>query len=228
MADQGRWFKLWCASLTDPHLSNLDISDFGRWCKLGAYIKEHGEQGEITLNPPSRTFCFMMQISAFHELHDVLLRLPNITVSNTVSSNDNSIVSLFIKITHWHKYQGDLSTNRVKKHRAKKSFHETANETPKKRGEEKRGEENNNTPISPESFQQLWERYPNKDGRKSAQTHFNASVKTEDDLKNINLALDNYLAHLKTETWKKPKNGSTWLNNWQDWVNVERAKAWNE
>src|SRR3972149_3387052 len=62
--------------------------------------------------------------------------------------------------------------------------------------------------VGEKHFQELWERYPAKDGVKMALKYFNASVKTENDLKNINLALDNYLAHLKTEEWKKPKNGS--------------------
>ncbi len=70
-------------------------------------------------------------------------------------------------------------------------------------------------------FNTVWKRYPNKDGKKAAENHFNATVKTEDNYSDINKALDNYLANLKTETWKKPKNGSTWFNNWQDWINYE-------
>ena len=224
MADQGRWFKLWCASLTDPHLSNLDIGDFGRWCKLGAFVKEHGENGEIILNYPARTFCFIMQISVFHELNDVLVRLPNVFVSNTVSPETNEIVTFFIKIKNWHKYQGDLSTSRVKKYRAKLPLHETANETPKKRGEEKRREEN----IYKVKFPEIWGKYPMKDGVKKAESYFIKTVETEKDWQDINTALDNYLAHLKTEAWKSPKNGATWFNNWREWVDVVKVKSWRE
>ncbi len=66
-------------------------------------------------------------------------------------------------------------------------------------------------------FNKLWERYPNKDGKKAALRRFKASVKTKQDVKNINKALDNYL---KSEKVKKGyiKNGSTWFNNWEDWV----------
>lgn len=70
-------------------------------------------------------------------------------------------------------------------------------------------------------FDSIWEKYPNKDGKKAAEKHFNTTVKTEDNYSDINKALDNYLANLKTETWKKPKNGSTWFNNWQDWIDYE-------
>lgn len=68
-------------------------------------------------------------------------------------------------------------------------------------------------------FEFVWKAYPNKDGRKEAERHFHATVKTEADWIEINRALENYVKHLRNETWKKPKNGSTWFNNWRDWVN---------
>jgi len=67
-------------------------------------------------------------------------------------------------------------------------------------------------------FETIWLRYPNRQGKKNARRHFNATVKTEDDWAAINRALDNYL---RSERVKKGfvKNGSTWFNEWQDWVN---------
>lgn len=67
-------------------------------------------------------------------------------------------------------------------------------------------------------FEKLWEKYPAKDGRKEAEKRFKSSVKTDEDLLAIQKALQNYLVHLATTDWKRPKNGSTWFNNWQDWV----------
>lgn len=66
-------------------------------------------------------------------------------------------------------------------------------------------------------FDELWKRYPNKDGKKGALKHYKATVKTEEDWININKALDNYL---QSKTVKEGfiKNGSTWFNNWQDWI----------
>ena len=78
------------------------------------------------------------------------------------------------------------------------------------------------------SFEEIWLKYPNKDGKKYALKHFKASVKNVHDLGKINLALKNYLNHLKVETWKRPKNGSTWFNNWidwYDWVEPENPEA---
>jgi hypothetical protein len=66
-------------------------------------------------------------------------------------------------------------------------------------------------------FEEIWAKYPNKDGKKSASGYFQASVKTEQDWQDINKALENYL---KSEKVLKGyiKNGSTWFNNWRDWI----------
>lgn len=133
MADSGRWFKLWCASVNDPDLSNLDIADFGRWAKLGAYIKEHGTDGSVTLKEPSKMIIAMLQLPSLKDIALCFERMRNVTVS----LETNSIVSYTIKYENWHKYQGDFSTQRVRKFRAKK----TNMKRSKRRGEEKRGEE---------------------------------------------------------------------------------------
>lgn len=77
-------------------------------------------------------------------------------------------------------------------------------------------------PVYP--FEDIWKRYPNKDGRKDADRHFKATVKTAKDWTDINKALSNYLSHLQKETWKSPKNGSTWFNNWKDWIDFSDKK----
>jgi hypothetical protein len=66
-------------------------------------------------------------------------------------------------------------------------------------------------------FNDLWKLYPNKDGKKLAERSFKASVKTEQDWQDINKAMNNYL---QSDTVKKGfiKNGSTWFNNWRDWI----------
>lgn len=66
-------------------------------------------------------------------------------------------------------------------------------------------------------FDQLWDAYPKKDGKKAAQRHYLATVKTDADMDRINVALGAYLEHVKDTAPKFIKNGSTWFNNWQDW-----------
>ena len=76
-------------------------------------------------------------------------------------------------------------------------------------------------------FQKLWEVYPRKDGRKEAERHFHATVKTEADQGRINLALGAYLDHIEREGTapKFIKTGKVWFNNWQDWIPEEESDA---
>ncbi len=74
--------------------------------------------------------------------------------------------------------------------------------------------------VSENSFNEIWEAYPNKDGRKAAERHFHASVKTPKDFEDIKCALKNYLSSDKVQRGFV-KNGSTWFNNWRDWVNYK-------
>lgn len=66
-------------------------------------------------------------------------------------------------------------------------------------------------------FEELWKAYPNKDGKKESVRHFRASVKTEKDVCEIKKALLNYI---NCDTVKRGyiKKGSTWFNNWRDWI----------
>lgn len=68
-----------------------------------------------------------------------------------------------------------------------------------------------------EEFLSLWSKYPNKVGKKAALKHYEASVKTEEDIALINKALESYL---KSERVAKGfiQNASTWFLNWKDWT----------
>ena len=66
-------------------------------------------------------------------------------------------------------------------------------------------------------FESVWIKYPKMVGKKDAERHFRASVKTEQDFADIQTALENYK---KSDTVAKNfiQNGSTWFNNWRDWI----------
>ena len=66
-------------------------------------------------------------------------------------------------------------------------------------------------------FESLWLKYPNRQGKKEAERHYLASVLTDQDKADIEKALSNYL-QCKTVKEGFIKNGSTWFNNWRDWV----------
>lgn len=65
------------------------------------------------------------------------------------------------------------------------------------------------------AFEEIWEQYPCKDGKKPAKKHFLATVLTEDDYSRIQKSLNNYLNSSKVKNGYI-KNGSTWFNQWGD------------
>lgn len=71
-------------------------------------------------------------------------------------------------------------------------------------------------------FQELWDNYPSqgKVHKKLALRHFKASVKTEKDWNDINTALEKYKKSARV-AGGFIQNGSTWFNNWRDWINYE-------
>ena len=73
---------------------------------------------------------------------------------------------------------------------------------------------------SDEIFGIFWGIYPNKDGKKQAVKHFNASVKSIEDIYDLDKAILNYLKSDKVLAGYI-KNGSTFFNNWQDFIKAE-------
>lgn len=75
-------------------------------------------------------------------------------------------------------------------------------------------------------FDVLWGKYPRPIGRKAALAHFKATVTTAADLDAIGVALGRYLIHAATLEPQYVQHGSTWFNNWRDWVSyVPPVKA---
>lgn len=83
---------------------------------------------------------------------------------------------------------------------------------------------NKNISIKKYDFDLLWIKYPNRVGRKAALAHFAASVRTDQDFADIQTALDNYL-HCETVGKGFVQNGSTWFNNWRDWIVPPKQKG---
>jgi len=82
-------------------------------------------------------------------------------------------------------------------------------------------------------FGLLWDDYPRKEKRKTAEGHYNATVKTDQDRLDIRKALGNYKRHVFKERNNGHKDlawqqGGTWFNNWKDYVEfkVEEEKTW--
>ena len=144
MGDQGRWFKLWYSALSDPHLGNLDIRDFGRWAKFGAHLKVHGRRGVMRIEAPARTLCADLQVVTYEELLEVLGRFPNCQISRDDGVTDGRDAPVTVTWENWSKYQEDSSAERMRRLRNRQGHVVTA----KKRREEKRI----NPPIVPPTW----------------------------------------------------------------------------
>src|SRR3990167_3302543 len=167
MADQGRWFKLWVTAAYDPDLGSLSLEDFARWCLFGVYLKTHGTEGSVSLSDPALPVQNLFRVSSFECVLSVLRKFPNCALHPVT----NSTVSYKVEWANWLKYQGDFSSDRVKRHREKVREVKRS----KRRREEKRGEEKKRPPSSPPAggtypapFEAFWTDYPRKEGKGAA------------------------------------------------------------
>lgn len=69
-----------------------------------------------------------------------------------------------------------------------------------------------------EFFESLWNNYPRPKGKKAALRSFSSSVKDEQAMDEITLALNNYRNHCQNLEPRFIQNGSTWFNGWRDWI----------
>lgn len=78
------------------------------------------------------------------------------------------------------------------------------------------------------NFEKFWASGPwQKHGKVRAEKRFRNTVKNRKQWNEIQTARDAYAIHLSMNKWKQPQDGSTWFNNWRDWVPEleERAEA---
>lgn len=78
-------------------------------------------------------------------------------------------------------------------------------------------------------FEILWFIYPKKLGKKEAERHFYASVKTDQDFTEIKTALNNFKSSrvAKGDPQFIP-HGATFFNNWRDWVVMPETEKFCE
>jgi hypothetical protein len=74
-------------------------------------------------------------------------------------------------------------------------------------------------------FDLIWTMYPRRIGRRDAEKHFRATVKTQDDFETMQKALKNYIEYIKGKDPRYIQHGSTWFNNWRDWIDGHTTRA---
>jgi predicted phage replisome organizer len=80
--------------------------------------------------------------------------------------------------------------------------------------------------IPPDPFEALWQAYPKKLGRKQSEKHFHAELKKGKKPEDILKAIENYKSYIKDHNVGEQyiKHGSTFFNNWEDYLNYEPPK----
>lgn len=140
----------------------------------------------------------------------------------------NVAVTALISITNYDQYQGNSTEDKTEDGTV--NGPKTEPKTEPKTVLEQECKEVKKERSKPSSdiesfFEELWQAYPRKDGKKEALRHYKASVKTEADMDRINDALGNYLESVVDKELQYIKTGKVWFNNWQDWELKEDADA---
>lgn len=149
MADQGKWFKLWCSSLTDAALENLTYQEWYCWARLGTYIKAHGDTGTVAFETPGFALISLFHVPDFATAISLIRRFPHCVLEEIRDRREgatDAIVAVKITYQNWHKYQGDYSTMRSREWRAKKRKGATLQE--ERRGEETKSPSPKGSPSS--------------------------------------------------------------------------------
>ena len=132
VADQKRWFKLWCTAPGDDHLQRLSVADRWAWAVLGTYTKAHGTRGSVVVSDSNAALAAEMGVPVA-ELVATVRRLPHVQVSANGHKTANGEIT--VTWENWQKYQEDSTVaERVTRLRSKR------------RGEERRREEKRTTP----------------------------------------------------------------------------------
>ena len=126
MADQGRWFKLWCSALLDDHLQALPPADRWAWAALGCYIKQHGTHGVVSLNGHNMALAGAMGVTP-ERLIACISALPHVRVEEDKNRDGAHVVTM----ENWKKYQEDATgAERMRALRSKRRREEKRSSPP--------------------------------------------------------------------------------------------------
>ena len=197
----------------DPAVQSLDYESRGVWFELICIMWECPERGRLLLENRAMTTTEISHILGLSvgKTEEVLTNL----LSKGVAKKDPETGVIYCKrITdeqHIKKVRaiaGSIGGSKKQANIKQSTESEYVNEN---------DNESENDKEVESWFEGLWVLYPNKDGRKDALKYFKSTVSNSNDLANCKKALENYL---KSDRVKNGyvKNGSTWFNNWKDWV----------
>jgi hypothetical protein len=152
MADQLRWFKVWTSAATDADLRALSLENFARWVLFGLYVREHGDQGSLTLSRPAVEVVLRLRIrsrtpqqSRWSCLIKLLKTFPNMTVKG----DDDTVTVTF---DNWRKYQEETSWQRMREYRQRRNADRNADRNdPRNESDARTRGDGTVTPLPPSS-----------------------------------------------------------------------------
>jgi len=126
VADQARWFKLWCSAPADDDLQTLPPALRWAWVAFGAYTKLHGTHGRVTIHSTNGALAAEMGVTV-EVLIDTLSLLPHMRVEPVQNRHGEFTVTW----DNWVKYQEDSTqAERARTSRSKKRREEKRKELP--------------------------------------------------------------------------------------------------
>ena len=213
MADQHRWFKLWCSAPSDDHIQTLPPSLRWAWAAFGAYTKLHGSKGEVSVSATNRALAAELGVTV-EELIPTLKLLPNVCVIESENSHDR--VSVTWK--NWVRYQEDTTqAERQRTSRAKKRGDENKKRVPPSLRSEWPGE-----------FMKFYGPYPKHEDRAAAEKAWAKLEREAEQNPGLLSAIVSAVDRQKlSQNWLKDNGAfiplpSTWLNKrrWENEVAV--------
>lgn len=176
------------------------------WFKTLELIASQGDGGVLDISENAwRRVIYSKRTDHLRRLYTFCTERDKFQVETLPNGLLRIICKNFAKYAdNYTKYGKELQSN----------FEESLKNVNANRIEEKRTEEKN---IYIQRFTFLWGQYPKPVGKKNAERHFLASVKTENDWADIQGALLKYKVSGNVQAGYI-QNGSTWFNNWRDWI----------
>jgi hypothetical protein len=192
-----KWFKHMTSANSDNKIVTLRVQ-FGMW-GVGCYwtiLEMVAEQMKANNPKPEATF-------SLNELSSFLGCLQNECGMKVEHSGD----IIKIKVPKLLKIKDNYL----------KDLEATSKQLPSIEQKEKENKKEKESTYKAD-FESIWKEYPRPEGKKQAYRHYLSTVKDDNSLINIGIALKNYR---ECETVKKGfiKKGSTWFNEWEDWIN---------
>jgi len=75
------------------------------------------------------------------------------------------------------------------------------------------------------NFEEIYKTYPRKIGKKEGMQKCKNKIKTEEKYNQLKVAVENYAKYVKSTNTQYIKHFSTFMNNWEDWIELDIQAA---